>query len=240
MSVALVTGASRGIGRAVALRLARDGFAVAVNYRERQDAADEVVGAIEGAGGRAKAFQADTGDANAVGALVAGVVAEFGGLDVLVNNAGAGGMRRFADVTAEELTANLAVNVVGPFVAMREAAKAMRPGGRIVNISSSLTSMLLPGTTLGAPAKMALEGLTTIAAKEFGALGITVNAVGPGPTDTDLFNENAPEMRAGAAAASPFGRLGEPEEIADVVAFLVGAGGGWVSGQTLRVNGASA
>jgi len=197
-----------------------------------------VVSAIEGAGGRAKAFQADTGDPIVVATLVADVVAEFGGLDVLVNNAGSGGMRPFTEVTPEELAANFAVNVVGPFVAMRDAAKAMRPGGRIVNISTSLTSVLLPGATLGAPAKLALEGLTTIAAKELGRLGITVNAVGPGPTDTDLFNENAPEMRAGAAAASPFNRLGTPEEIASVVAFLVSDEGRWVSGQTIHVNGA--
>ncbi|MFI8793715.1 SDR family oxidoreductase [Streptomyces sp. NPDC055105] len=238
MSVALVTGASRGIGRAIALRLARDGFVVAVNYCDRHDAAEEVVPAIEEAGGHALAFPADAGDPSAVRELVHAVVDKLSGLDVLVNNAGAGEMRPLAEVTVDELRANLRVNLLGPFVAMQEAAKLMPSTGRIVNVSTSLTSMLLPGTVLGAPAKCALEALTTIAAKELGALGITVNAVGPGTTDTDAFNVNPAHVREAMAASSPFGRLGQPDETAGVVSFLVSSDCGWVSGPTLRVNGA--
>jgi 3-oxoacyl-[acyl-carrier protein] reductase len=238
MSAALVTGGSRGIGRAVVQRLAEDGFDVAFTFKENTAAAEEVTAVVAASGRRALALQADAADPDQMRGIVQTVVDTLGPVSVLVNNAGAGEARPLADITTEEIQQNVTINFVTPFVLMQEAAKSMRPGGRIVSISTSLTSLLLPGTALGTPAKLAGEALTAIAAKEFGPLGITVNAIAAGATDTEGFRASSGHMRGTMEASSPFGRLGQPEEIAAAVAFLVGPDGQWVSGQTVRVNGA--
>ena len=238
MSVALVTGGSRGIGRAVAERLAADGFDVAITYRNDSVAAEEAVSTVTALGRAAKAFQVDAGDVDAGSRLFADVESALGPVAVLVNNAGAGEMRPLADISVSEMQENLALNFLGPFVLMKQAASSMSPGGRIVSISTSLTSMLLPGSALGTPAKVALEALTAIAAKELGSQGITVNAIAAGATDTEGFRATSGHLRGAMEAASPFGRLGAPDEIAAAVSFLAGPDGLWVSGQTLRVNGA--
>lgn len=238
MSVALVTGGSRGIGRAVVQRLAEDGFDIAFTFKENTAAAEEAVAAVRASGRRALALQVDAADPDRMRGVVQTVVDTLGPVAVLVNNAGAGEARPLADITTEEIRQNVAINFVTPFVMMQEAAKSMRPGGRIIAISTSLTSLLLPGTALGTPAKLAGEALTAIAAKEFGPLGITVNAIAAGATDTEGFRATSGHMRAAMEASSPFGRLGRPEEIAAAVAFLAGPDGQWVSGQTVRVNGA--
>jgi len=238
VSVALVTGGSRGIGRAVAERLAADGFDVAITYRNDSVAAEEAVSTVTALGRAAKAFQVDAGDVDAGSRLFADVESALGPVAVLVNNAGAGEMRPLADISVSEMQENLALNFLGPFVLMKQAASSMSPGGRIVSISTSLTSMLLPGSALGTPAKVALEALTAIAAKELGSQGITVNAIAAGATDTEGFRATSGHLRGAMEAASPFGRLGAPDEIAAAVSFLAGPDGLWVSGQTLRVNGA--
>ncbi|MDT0183963.1 SDR family oxidoreductase [Microbacterium sp. ARD31] len=238
MSAALVTGGSRGIGRAVVKRLAESGFDVAFTYLQDSAAADAAVAEITSAGRRALPLRIDAHDLDAMTALVPHVADHLGSLDVLVNNVGVGEARPFAAIAPQEFVDNLTLNVVVPFVMMQEAAKVMTPGGRIVFISTSLTSMLLPMTALGTPAKLATEALTTIAAKEFGPLGITVNAIAAGATDTEGFRATSGHMREAMEGMSPFGRLGRPDEIAAAVAYLVSEDAEWVSGQTLRVNGA--
>lgn len=237
---AIVTGASRGIGRAIALRLARDGFAVAVNYASRADDAQAVVDAITAAGGRAVAIQADVASAQDAQRLFDEAQAAFGGIDVLINNAGViqPGTTMLADTSDELYERIFSINTRGTFHMLRLAATRLRQGGRVVNFSTSAIGLAMPGYAIYGAAKAAVETMTNIFAKEMRGKGISVTALAPGPTATELFLDGKPpELVDRLAKAAPLERLGTPEDIANTVAFLVGPEGEWVNGQTLRVNG---
>lgn len=236
--VAIVTGASRGIGAAVALRLANDGFSVVINYSGNAAPATELVNRIESSGGSACAIRADVSDKEAVHLLFDGAEARFGGIDVLVNNAGIMLLAPLAETDETAFDRQIAVNLKGSFNTMREAALRLRSGGRIINFSSSVVGMLQPGYSVYAATKAAVEAMTSILAKELRGRAISVNAVAPGPTATDLFlNGKPPEVIDRLAKLAPLERLGEPDDIASTVAFLAGPDGGWINGQTLRANG---
>jgi len=236
--VALVTGASRGIGLTVAERLARDGFTVVVNYSESASPAEALVHKIEQAGGRALAAKADISDADSVRRMFDAAEAAFGGVDVLVNNAGVMTLAPIADSDDASVDRHIAVNLKGTFNTLREAAKRLRSGGRIINFSSSVVGMLMPTYGVYAATKAAVEAMTSILAKELRGRNITVNAIAPGPTATKLFLDGKPqEVVDQLSKMAPLERLGQPEDIADAVAFLAGPDGGWINGQTLRPNG---
>lgn len=236
--VAIITGSSRGIGAAIAKRLARDGFAVVINYAGRAADAEQVVKEIQAANGKATAIQADVSKVADVAALFDRTEAEFGGVDVLVNNAGVMHLAPLADIDDAQFDRLLAINLKGTFNTLRTAAKRLRPNGRIINFSSSVIGLALPGYSIYAATKSAVETITNIFAKELRGRNITVNAVAPGPTATDLFlTGKTEEQVAHLAKMPPLERLGEPDDIAGVVSFLAGPDGGWVNGQTLRANG---
>ena len=239
--VALVTGASRGIGAAVARRLAADGYAVAVNYAGNEAAANATVAAIEQAGGRARAVRADVASAADVKAMFATIEATLGRIDVLVNNAGILPYVTIAETTDEQFERTMAINVTGTFNTMREAATRLNDGGRIVNFSTSVLHMAPPTYGVYVASKGAVEALTRVFAKELRGRGITCNAVAPGPVATELFlNGKSEELVQQIAKSAPLERLGQPEDIAGVVSFLAGPDGGWVNGQVLRANGGMA
>jgi 3-oxoacyl-[acyl-carrier protein] reductase len=236
--VAIVTGASRGIGAAVAERLASDGFAVVINYAASADSAEGLVRQIEAKGGRALAARADVSDALAIRELFDATQRAFGGVDVLVNNAGIMKLAKVADSDDALLDRQIAVNLKGSFYGMREAARRLRDGGRIVNFSTSVVGTKLETYSVYAATKAAVETLTAILAKELRGRNITVNAIAPGPVTTELFLDGkSPELLERMAKMSPLERIGTPEDIASVVSFLVGRDGGWVNGQVLRANG---
>lgn len=238
--VAIVTGASRGIGAAIAVRLAADGIAVIVNYAGRQADADAVVEQIVAKGGRAAAIQADVAVPAQVAAMFDQAVTLFGGVDIVVNNAGIiqPGLTALADTDDSLFDRLVAINLKGTFNTLRIAANKLREGGRIVNFSSSLTALAMPGYSIYAATKAAVETMTLIFAKELRGRRITVNAVAPGPTATDLFlKDKTPEQIERLAKMPPLERLGTPEDIASVVSFLVGPEAGWIDGQTIRANG---
>jgi 3-oxoacyl-[acyl-carrier protein] reductase len=236
--IAIVTGASRGIGAAVAERLAGDGFTVVINYSASAAPAEALVRAIEAKGGRALAVKADVADANAVRGMFDTAVRTFGGVDVLVNNAGIMKLAGIADSDDALFDQQIAVNLKGSFNAMREAAKHLRDGGRIVNFSTSVVGTKLETYGVYAATKSAIETMTAILSKEMRGRNIAVNAVAPGPTSTDLFLDGkSPDLVERLAKMNPLQRLGTPEDIASVVAFLVGPDGGWINGQVLRANG---
>ena len=236
--VAIVTGASRGIGAAVAQRLARDGFAVAVNYAGDPTSAEALVKQIEAAGGKAIAVKADVADAAAVRALFDTAEKAFGGVDVLVNNAGIMQLAKIADATDDQFDRQIAINLKGTFNGLREAARRLRNGGRIINFSTSVVGTKLESYGIYTATKAAVESLTAILSKEMRGRSITVNAVAPGPTATDLFlTGKSPELVERMAKMPPLERIATPEEIAGVVSFLAGPDGGWVNGQVLRANG---
>jgi 3-oxoacyl-[acyl-carrier protein] reductase len=236
--VAVVTGASRGIGRAVAVRLAADGAAVVVNYAGGVRDAEETVSRIEQAGGRAAAVQADVSRVGDVRRVFDACFETFDRLDVLVNNAGVMFTKPVVEVGEEEYDRLFGVNVKGTFFCCQEAARRMADGGRIVNFSSSTTALMLPGYAAYVATKGAVEQLSHVLAKELGGRGITVNVVSPGPTDTELFGQGKTEEQKQAfARMAALGRLGTPEDIAAVVALLAGPDAGWVTGQNLRANG---
>lgn len=235
---AIVTGSSRGIGAAVAERLAADGLSVVVNYSGKPDPAEELVHTIEAAGGRALAQKADVSNASEVAAMFGAAEAAFGGVDVVVNNAGIMKLAPLAESGDALVDAHLSVNLKGTINTLREAARRLRDGGRIVNFSSSVVGLYQPTYGVYAATKAGVEALTHILAKELGARGITVNAVAPGPTATSLFLDDKDQGTIDKIAkAAPLGRLGQPADIAAAVAFLVGPDGGWVNGQVLRANG---
>ena len=236
--VAIVTGASRGIGAAVAERLATDGFTVIVNYSGDARPADALAAKIESGGGRALAIKADVGNAAAVQAMFDHAEKTFGGIDVLVNNAGIMKLAKVADSDEAMFDQQIAVNLKGSFNTMREAARRLRDGGRIVNFSTSVVGTRLETYGVYTATKAAVEAITAILAKELRGRNITVNAVAPGPVATDLFLiGKSPELIERMAKMNPMERLGTPEDIASVVAFLVGPDGGWINGQVLRANG---
>lgn len=236
--VAIVTGASKGIGAAVAQRLAREGIAVVVNYAQGRTAAEQVVRAVEGEGGRAIAVQADVSTAEGMRALFDAAEQAFGGADILVNNAGIMQLAPIAETEDAAFERQVAINIGGVFRGLREAARRLRPGGRIISFSSSVVGLYQPGYGVYAATKAAVEAMTHVLAKELGPRGITVNAVAPGPVGTDLFLADKTEAQVRAIAGmNPFGRLGQPEDIAGVVAFLAGTESGWVNGQVIRANG---
>lgn len=236
--VAIVTGASRGIGAAVAERLARDGFTVVVNYAGSQAPAEALVRKIEAAGGRALAAQSDVANPDAVKRMFDAAEAAFGGVDVLVNNAGIMALAPLAQSDDALFDRHIAVNLKGSFNTMREAARRLRNGGRIINFSSSVVGLLQPTYGVYAATKAAIEAMTSVLAKEMRGRGITVNAIAPGPTATDLFLDGkSPELVERIAKAAPLERLGRPDDIAAAVAFLAGPDGAWINGQTVRANG---
>jgi 3-oxoacyl-[acyl-carrier protein] reductase len=236
--VAIVTGASRGIGAAVAERLARDGFTVVVNYSGNDGAAEALVRKIEAAGGRALSAKADVGDPQAVRGLFDAAEAAFGGIDVLVNNAGIMKLATLADSDDALFDSQVAVNLKGTFNALREASRRLRNGGRIVNFSTSVVGLRLETYGVYVATKAAVEAMTPVLAKELRGRSITVNAIAPGPTATDLFlNGKSPELIDRMSKMNPLERLGTPEDIAAAVAFLVGPDGSWINGQVLRANG---
>jgi 3-oxoacyl-[acyl-carrier protein] reductase len=235
---AIVTGGSRGIGAAIAARLAQDGFAVTVNYAGNAKAAAEVVAAIEKAGGKAIAVQGDVSEPSAVRALFDATEKAFGGVDVLVNNAGIMTTAKFDDESDEAFDRMIAINIKGTFNGLREASKRMRNGGRIVNFSTSVVGTRLEKYGVYTATKAAVEAMTGILAKEMRGRNITVNAVAPGPVATELLTAGkTPEMLAMFAKGAPLERLGTPDDIARVVSFLAGPDGGWINAQVIRANG---
>ena len=236
--VALVTGSSRGIGAEIARRLARDGFRVVVNYAGGAGPAREVVDAIAANGGEAIAVQADIADPTAVAALFDAAEQAFGRIDVVVNSAGVMKLGAIADYDDTTFDQTVAINLKGTFNVSREAAKRVRSGGRIVNLSSTMVGVRLPTYGVYVATKAAVEGLTQVLAQEMRGRGISVNAVAPGPVATELFLEGkSPEQVDRLAKMNPLERLGQPADIAGVVAFLAGPDGAWVNGQILRANG---
>ncbi|WP_299409889.1 SDR family oxidoreductase [uncultured Roseobacter sp.] len=235
---AIVTGASRGIGAAIAQRLAADGLNVVVNYAGNQTAAQKVVDEIESAGGRAITAKADVSDPAEVEQLFEAAQAAFGGVDILVNNAGIMKLAPIAQSDDALFDGQVAVNLKGTFNTLREAARRVRDGGAIINFSSSVVGLKLETYGIYAGIKAAIEVMTSILAKELRGRAITVNAVAPGPTATDLFLDGKPqEVVDRMAKMPPLERLGTPADIAGVVAFLTGPDGAWINGQTLRANG---
>ena len=236
--VALVTGASRGIGAAIAQRLARDGFTVIVNYTESAEPAEALVRTIQQAGGQALAAKADVSSPTDVRRLFDAAETAFGGVDVLVNNAGIMTLANLTDVDDASFDRQIAVNLKGTFNTLREAATRLRSGGRIVNFSSSVVALLQPGYAVYAATKAGVEAMTSVFAKELRGRNITVNAIAPGPTATDLFLKGKPEeLIQRLSNLAPLERLGQPEDIANTVAFLAGPDAGWINGQVLRANG---
>ncbi|MBG9389878.1 SDR family oxidoreductase [Caenimonas aquaedulcis] len=238
--VAVVTGAARGIGRAIAQTLGRQGASVLVNYSSNSGAAEEVVNAIRAHGSRAEAARLHLDGPRSAAELFAAAQAAFGRVDILVLNAASARFGPVTSVTEADFDAMYAVNVKAAFFCFQEAAKHLANGGRIVSISAALTSVGYDNTMMYAGTKGALEQFTLAAAKELGKRGIVCNSVSPGATHTDLYHGLAPEAaREAAKQRSPFKRLAEPQDIADLVAFLASDAARWVSGQNIRANGAA-
>lgn len=235
---ALVTGASRGIGRAIAGRLARDGASVLVHFNRDQSAAQSVVQEIESAGGQAVAVQANLADPAAVEAMFGGLETPFARLDILINNAGSASFAPLPEVSVEEFDALFNLNVRGLFFVTQEAVKRLNDGGRIVNISSGITRVNASGGSVYAATKSAVEAFTRCWAAELGARQITVNTVSPGMTQTDLMRQVVPaQALEGIIAQTLLGRVGQPSDIGDVVAFLCSDEARWLTAQNLLANG---
>ena len=238
--VALVTGASRGIGAAIARRLASDGFAVAVNYAGSEAEAHAVAASIEQAGGRAIAVQADVASAAAVKRMFDTIEASLGRIDVLVNNAGVLPYVTIAETSDAVFERTFAINVQGTFNTLRESFTRMNDGGRIVNFSTSVLHMAPPTYGVYVATKAAVEAMSRVFTKELRGRGITCNTVAPGPVATELFLNGKSEAQLDQfAQMAPLGRLGQPDDIGGVVSFLAGPDAGWVNGQVLRANGGS-
>lgn len=236
--VAVVTGGSRGIGRAISTRLARDGFTVVIASVSGGAAAEATVDEVQGAGGLAVALQADVADEHAVAAMFDRVEHDFGGVDVVVHSAGRLALSTIAEQDLDTLDDLHRTNVRGTFVVAREAARRLRSGGAFIGMSTSVVGTQFPTYGAYVASKSAVEGMALILAKELRGRDVTVNVVAPGPTATELFLDGKTQEQIDALAkVPPLERLGTPEDIAGVVAFLTGPDGRWVNGQTIRVNG---
>nr|WP_154324797.1 SDR family oxidoreductase [Pantoea sp. 201603H] len=236
--VAIVTGASRGIGAAIARRLAKDGLNVLVNFAGSTADAEALVNEIEKNGGRAITAQADVSDAAAVARMFDAAEAAYGGVDVLVNNAGIMKLATLAETDDAVFDSQVAINLKGSFNMLREAARRLRPDGRIINLSSSVVGLYQPTYGAYAATKAGVEAMVHVLTKELRGRNITVNAVAPGPTATKLFLDGKPQdVIDRLAKLAPLERLGQPDDIAAVVSFLAGPDGAWINGQTLRANG---
>ena len=234
----IVTGASRGIGQAVALRLAADGFAVAVNYAGSAVKANETVEAIRAKGGKAIAIQGDVSNEDDVVRLFSETKQAFGRVDVVVNSAGIMPMARITRESLAEFDRTIATNLRGTFLVLAEAAANLGEGGRIIAVSTSVIALSFPGYGPYIASKAGTEGLVRVLANELRGRNITVNAIAPGPVGTELFlNGKTQQQIEHIAKLAPLERLGTPEEIADAVSFLAGPDGRWVNAQVLRVNG---
>lgn len=236
--VAIVTGGSRGIGREIVTALAKEGIAVVVGYAGRKDAAQDAVAAVEALGGEAIAVQADVADEHAVAALFDTAERVFGGVDVVVHAAGKLVLSSIADLDLTVLDDLHRTNVRGTFVVAQQATRRLRSGGALITFSTSVIGLASPGYGPYAASKGAVEALTLILARELRGRDVTVNAVAPGPTATELFLDGKDEQAiARLAALPPLERLGTPTDIAGVVTFLASPQGHWINGQTIRVNG---
>lgn len=236
--VAIITGSSRGIGRVIAEQLAYLGAEVVINYSSSPQKAEEVVEGIIQKGGKAIALQADISKLSDVEELFTKTIDKFGKVDILINNAGLMINKPLTDITEADFDKQFAVNVKGTFFACQQAMKHMENNGRIVNFSTSVTGQMFPAYSVYAGTKGAIEQFTRQLAKEFGSKQITINAVAPGPVNTELFNIGKTEQQMeGMKKMNAFGRLGEPEDIANVIEFLVSDKSKWITGQTIRVNG---
>ncbi len=236
--VAIVTGASRGIGAKIALTLAADGIAVLVNYANSSERAESVVKEIKQQGGHAISFKADLSNPDSAKALFDEAENTLGKVTILVNNAGIMALSPVEETTDASFEHQISVNLLGPFRLMREAAVRMADNGRIINFSSSVVGLYQPTYGAYAATKAALEAMTKIAAKELGSRGITVNAIAPGPVATELFFSGKSEALVEQIKnMNPLKRLGEPEDIAGVVHLLSKAEAAWINGQVVRANG---
>ena len=235
---AIVTGSSQGIGAAVAERLAADGLSVVINYSSKAEPAEALVKKIEAAGGRAIAVGGDVSKPADVAGLFSAAEAAFGGVDVLVNNAGIMKLAPVAETSDEMFDQTIAINLKGVFNGLREAARSLREGGRIVSFSSSVVGLYQPTYAAYAATKAGIEAMTHILSKELGKKQITVNVVAPGPVATKLFLDGkSDDDIKPIVERTPLARLGEPDDIARAISFLVSPDGAWVNGQVLRVNG---
>ncbi|MBD1382020.1 SDR family oxidoreductase [Metabacillus arenae] len=236
--VAIITGSSRGIGRSIAEQLADLGAKVVINYSSSSGKAEDVVEGIHQKGGEAVAIRADLSMVSGVESLFTKTIEAFGKVDILINNAGLMITKPLAEVTEADFDKQFAVNVKGTFFACQQAMKYMEDQGRIVNFSTSVVGQMFPAYSVYTGTKGAIEQFTRQLAKEFGPKQITINAVAPGPVNTELFNVGKTEQQIeGIKKMNAFGRLGETEDIANVIEFLVSEKSQWVTGQTLRVNG---
>ncbi len=236
--VAIVTGASRGIGARIAVALGKAGANVVVNYVTSRDAAEQVVSELGEAGAHAVAVQADVSKPADAARLFDVAIERFGKVDILVNNAGVLIFKRIEETSDEDYAQTFDINVRGTFLMLREASRRLENGGRIVNLSSSVTRLMVPGYGVYSATKGAVEQLTRVFAKEAGGCGITVNSVSPGPTNTELFNQDKNEETIKRLAEmAALRRIGEPDEVARVVLFLVSDEASWVTGQNIGVNG---
>lgn len=239
--VILITGASRGIGATIAKALAREGARVIVNYAGGKDAAEQVVADIKNEGGDAIAIQADVTKTSDVKSLFDNAIAHYGRIDVLINNAGIMITKLLKDTTDEDFDRHFDINVKGTFNTMREAATKLADNGTIINISTSVNRLMMPGYSTYVATKSAVEQLTRVFAKEIGSRGINVNSVSPGPTNTELFtNGKSQETMDRIASLSAFNRIGETSDIAPVIVFLASDDAKWISAQNIGVNGGMA
>lgn len=238
---AIVTGASRGLGKEIALLLAAHGAAVVINYANNNEEAKKVADSINTNGGRAIAIPADISDAAAVTRLFDQTIEQFGKVDIVVNNAGIMITKPVKDTTEEDFDQQFRINVKSIFLSMKEAAVKMAGNGRIINISSSVTRLMMPGYATYAATKAAVEQMSRVFAKEIGPKGITVNSVSPGPLNTELFlKDKTPELVQRIAGLSAFNRIGETEDIAPIILFLAGDDSHWITGQNIGCNGGMA